>query len=60
MVHGTLRRIPAIDLTALAPSFMALALLTNATFAPAVSCGDNSDYVALGARSSYYIGVFTY
>jgi hypothetical protein len=35
--------IPAIDLTALAPSFMALALLTNATFAPAASWGDNSD-----------------
>ena len=42
-MRGTLRRIPAIDLTALAASFMALALLTNATFAPAASWGDNSD-----------------
>jgi hypothetical protein len=52
---GTLRWIPAIDLTALARSFLTLALLTIATFAPAASWKDDSHYVSLGSRSGYYI-----
>jgi hypothetical protein len=54
-VHSTVRRIPAVDLRALARSFIALALLTIATFAPAASWGDNSRYVSLGPRSGYYV-----
>jgi hypothetical protein len=54
-VHSTVRRIPAVDLRALARSFIALALLTIATFAPAASWGDNSRYVSPGPRSGYYV-----
>jgi hypothetical protein len=36
-------------------SFMALALLTIATFAFAASWDDDSHYVSLGTRSGYYI-----
>lgn len=54
-VRGARRRILAVDLTALAPAFMALALLTIATFAPAASWDDNSHYVSVGPRSGYYI-----
>src|SRR6478609_8179745 len=54
-VRGARRRILAVDLTALAPSFTALALLTIATFAPAASWNDDSHYVPLGSSSGYYI-----
>ena len=54
-VRGTPRRIPAVDLTVLARWFMALALLTIATFAPAASWDDDSHYVPLGSRTGYYI-----
>src|ERR1043166_7760994 len=54
-MRGTPRRIPANDLTALARAFVALALLTIATFAPAASWNDDSHYVSLGPRSGYYI-----
>jgi hypothetical protein len=54
-MRGTLRRIPATDLTALARWFMALASLTIATLASAVSWDDDSHYVSLGPRSGYYI-----
>src|ERR1700720_2309145 len=51
----TRRRIPAVRLAALAPSLVALALLTIATFAFAASWDDDSHYVSLGSRSGYYI-----
>src|ERR1043166_6854011 len=54
-MRGTPRRIPANDLTALARAFVALALLTIATFAPAASWNDDSHYVSLGPRTGYYI-----
>ena len=54
-MRGTRRRISAIDSTALARPFMALALLTIATFASAASWDDDSHYVSLGPRSGYYI-----
>jgi len=54
-VHSTVRRIPAVDLRALARSFIALALLTIATFAFAASWDHNSRYVSLGPRSGYYV-----
>ena len=54
-VRGTPRRIPAVDLTVLARWFMALALLTIATFAPAASWDDDSHYVPLGPRTGYYV-----
>jgi hypothetical protein len=54
-MRGARRRIPAVHLTALAPSLVALALLTIATFAFAASWDDDSHYVSLGSRSSYYI-----
>jgi hypothetical protein len=54
-VRGTPRRIPAVDLTVLARWFMALALLTIATFAPGASWDDDSHYVPLGPRTSYYV-----
>jgi hypothetical protein len=54
-MRGTRRRLSAIDLTALARPFMALALLTIATFAFAASWDDDSHYVSSGARSGYYI-----
>ena len=47
--------IPAVDLTALARWFMALALLTIATLASAASWDDDSHYVPLGPRTGYYI-----
>ena len=55
VVRGARSRILTVDLTAVAPSFMALALLTIATFAPAASWNDDSHYVSLGPRSGYYI-----
>jgi hypothetical protein len=55
VMRRTPRRIPANDLTALARSFIALALLTIATFAAAASWNDDSHYVSLGPRSGYYI-----
>src|SRR4026207_1342850 len=55
VMRGTPRRIPANDSTALARSFMALALLTIATFAFAASWDDDSHYVPLGPRTGYYI-----
>ena len=54
-VRGTPRRLPAVDLTALARWFTALALLTIVTIAPAASWDDDSHYVSLGPRSGYYI-----
>jgi hypothetical protein len=54
-MRGTPRRIPTNDLTALPRSFVALALLTIATFAPAASWNDDSHYVSRGPRSGYYI-----
>jgi hypothetical protein len=54
-VRGIPRRLPAVDLTALARWFAALALLTIATFAPAASWDDDSHYVPVGPRSGYYI-----
>ena len=48
-------RLRAVDLTALARSFVALALLTIATSAPAASWDDDSHFVSLGPRSGYYI-----
>jgi hypothetical protein len=54
-MRGTRRRLSAIDSTALARPFMALALLTIATFASAASWDDDSHYVSLGPRSGYYI-----
>jgi len=47
--------IQGVDLTNVARWFMALVLLTIATFAPAASWDDNSHYVSLGPRSGYYI-----
>jgi hypothetical protein len=54
-VRGTPRRLRVVNLTALARWFIALALLTIATFAPAASWDDDSHYVSLGPRSGYYI-----
>ena len=54
-LRGARRRILALDLTASALSFMALALLTIATCACAASWDDDSHYVSLGPRSGYYI-----
>jgi hypothetical protein len=54
-MRDTPRRVPAIGFTALARSFMALALLTISTFAFAASWDDDSRYISLGARSGYYI-----
>jgi hypothetical protein len=54
-VRGIPRQLPAVNLTALARWFTALALLTIATFAPAASWDDDSHYVSLGPRSGYYI-----
>jgi hypothetical protein len=45
----------AADLTALARSFIAFALLATGTFASAASWNDDSHYVSLGPRSGYYI-----
>ena len=47
--------IQGVDLTNAARWFMALVLLTIATFAPAASWDDDSHYVSLGPRSGYYI-----
>jgi hypothetical protein len=54
-VQSTRRRSHAANLGASARSFIALALLTIATFAPAASWDDDSHYVSLGPRSGYYI-----
>ena len=54
-VRGIPMQLPAVNLTALARWFTALALLTIATFAPAASWDDDSHYVSLGPRSGYYI-----
>jgi hypothetical protein len=54
-LRGARRRFLAVDLTALAPSFMALALLTIVTCAFGASWDDDSHYVSLGPRSGYYI-----
>ena len=48
-------RLRAVDLTALARSFVAVALLMIATIAFAASWDDDSHYVSLGPRSGYYI-----
>jgi len=53
-VQHTRKRI-RFDLRTVARSFMALALLTIATFAAAASWDDDSHYVSLGSRSGYYI-----
>jgi hypothetical protein len=47
--------IQGVDLTNAARWFMALVLLTIATFASAASWDDDSHYVSLGPRSGYYI-----
>src|SRR3954462_4860554 len=54
-VRGIPSRLPAIHLTASARWFTALASLTIATLGPAASWDDDSHYVSLGPRSSYYI-----
>lgn len=54
-LRGARGRIHAVDLTAFAPSFMALALLTIVTCAFAASWDDDSHYVSLGPRSGYSI-----
>ena len=54
-VRRTGTRIHTADVRALARSFIALALLTIATFASAASWDDDSHYVSLGPRSGYYI-----
>ena len=54
-VHGIPRRLPAVNLTALARWFTALLLLTIATLASAASWDDDSHYVPLGPRTGYYI-----
>jgi hypothetical protein len=54
-VRGIPRRLPAVNLTALARWVTALAFLTIATFAPAASWDDDSHYVSVGPRSGYYI-----
>ena len=54
-VRGTTGRLPAVNLTALARWFTALASLTIATVAPAASWDDDSHYVPLGPHSGYYI-----
>ena len=46
-------RLRAVDLTALARSFVAVALLMIATIAFAASWDDDSHYVSLGPRSGY-------
>ena len=48
-------RIQAVDLTASARRFVALALLATAPLALATSWDNDSRYVAVGARSGYYI-----
>jgi hypothetical protein len=47
--------IQGVDLTKSARWFIALALLTITTFAPAASWNDDSHYVSRGPRSGYYI-----
>jgi hypothetical protein len=54
-VRGIPSRLSAVYLTALVRWFTALASLTIATLAPAASWDDDSHYVPLGPRSSYYI-----
>ena len=47
--------IQGVDIATAARWFMALVLLTIATFAPAASWDDDSHYVSRGPRSGYYI-----
>ena len=54
-VRGIPSRLPAVNLTASARWFTALAVLTIAALAPAASWNDDSHYVSLGPRSGYYI-----
>jgi hypothetical protein len=55
VVRGKPRRFQAIDITTSVHGFAALVVLTIATFAGAASWDDDSHYVALGARTGYYI-----